>query len=67
MRKSATTRSSRVRAVFQDATMLAFDLSRDTTLGQLAEHIANLAQGHGGLFLPVLVRLTPNRRIAPAR
>jgi hypothetical protein len=47
--------------------MLAFDSGRDTTLGQLAEHIANLAQGHGGLFLPVLVRFTPNRRIGPGR
>ena len=67
MRKPATTRSNRVRAVFRDATMLAFDLGRETTLGQLAEQICNLAQFHGGLFLPVHVRLAPGRRIAPGR
>ena len=64
MSKPATTRSNRVRAVFKDTTILAFDLSRDTTLGQLAEKIGNLAQFHGGLFVPVHVRMAPDRRVA---
>jgi hypothetical protein len=67
MRKPKTTQSNRVRAVFQDATLLAFDLGRETTLGQLAEQISNLARFHGGLFLPVYVRLAPGRRIAAGR
>jgi hypothetical protein len=42
--------------------MIAFDLAGDATLGQLAETIGKLAQRHGGLFLPVYVRLEPARR-----
>ena len=44
--------------------MLAFDLSSDTTLGELVEQIANLVQGYGGLLLQVLVRLALSRRLA---
>jgi hypothetical protein len=57
MHEPAAPRSNRVRAVFQDATMLAFDSGRETTLGQLAEQLGKLAEFHGGLFLPVQVRL----------
>jgi hypothetical protein len=64
MHQPTATRSNRVTAVFQDATMLAFDLCRDTTFGQLAERIGNLARLHGGLFLPVHVSLASGRRIA---
>jgi hypothetical protein len=53
--------------VFQDATMFAFDLGGETTLGQLAERVCNMARFHGGLFLPVHVRLAQCRRIAPGR
>jgi hypothetical protein len=67
MRQPTETRSNRVRAVFQDATMLAFDLGNDATFGQLAERIGDLSRFHGGLFLPVHVRLAPGRRIAPDR
>ena len=67
----ATSLSNRVRAVFGDSTMLAFDLHRDVTFGQLAEHIGNLAEFHDGLSLPVHVRLargtTPARRRRPGR
>jgi hypothetical protein len=48
--------------MFRDATMVAFDLAGDATLGQLAERIGRLARLHGGLFLPVQVRLEPARR-----
>ena len=44
--------------------MLAFDLCRDTTFGQLAERIDHLARLHGGLFLPVHVSLASGRPIA---
>jgi hypothetical protein len=54
-------RSNQVRAVFQDATMFAFDLDRETTFGQLAEEIEKLAECHGRLFLPVHVRLARGR------
>ena len=67
MHKPAATQSNKVRAVFKDATILAFDLSRDTTLGQLAEKIGNMARFHGGLFVPVQVRLALGRRVAPGR
>jgi hypothetical protein len=67
MREPETTQSNLVRAVFQDTTMLAFDSGRDTTLGQLAEKISNLARFHGGLFLPVHVRLAPSGCITPGR
>jgi hypothetical protein len=50
-------RSNRVTAVFQDATLLAFDLNPETSLGDLAVQIGKLARLHGGLFLPVHVRL----------
>jgi hypothetical protein len=53
--------------VFKDTTIHAFDLSRDTTLGQLAEKIENLARFHGGLFVPVHVRMAPDRRVANGR
>jgi len=43
--------------------MLAFDLCRDTTFGQLAERIGDLARLHGGLFLPVHMSLASGRRI----
>ena len=65
MHRPTETQSNRVRAIFQDATMLAFDFGHDATLGQLAEKIGNLSRFHGGLFLPVHVRLAPGRRIAP--
>jgi hypothetical protein len=55
-------RSNRVSAVFQDATMLVMDLDREATLGQLAEEIGELAKFHGGLFLPVHVRLARHHR-----
>jgi hypothetical protein len=57
MRAQSTARSNQVRAVFRDATTLAFDLRHGTTLGQLAEQLGELAERHGGLFLPVLVQL----------
>jgi hypothetical protein len=57
MHAQAASPSNRVRAVFQDATMLAFDLDHETTLAQLAERIGELAEFHGGLYLPVHVRL----------
>jgi hypothetical protein len=53
--------------VFKDATILAFDLSRDTTLGQLAEKIWKLARFHGGLVVPVHVRLALGPRVAFGR
>ena len=62
MHNRTTARPNRVRATFRDATMIAFDLAGDATLGQLAETIGKLAQRHGGLFLPVYVRLEPARR-----
>jgi hypothetical protein len=37
--------------------MFTFDLSGNVTLGQLAEHVERLSRLHGGLFLPVQVRL----------
>jgi hypothetical protein len=52
-------RLNRVTAMFQDATTLAFDLSRETSLGELAVRIGELASPHGGLSLPVHVRLAP--------
>ena len=67
MHKPAATQSNKVRAVFKDATILAFDLSRDTTLGQLAEKIWKLARFHGGLVVPVHVRLALGPSIAPGR
>jgi hypothetical protein len=67
MRKPAETQANRVRAMFRDATILAFYLNRDTTLGQLAEKIGNMARFHGGLFVPVHVRLALGRRVAPGR
>jgi hypothetical protein len=54
-------RSNRVTAVFQDATMRAFDLDRETTFGELAEEIGKLANFHGGLFLPVQVQMGQGR------
>jgi hypothetical protein len=59
MHAQAAPRSNQVRAIFQDATLLAFNLDRETTFGQLAEQIGKLAKFHGGLFLPVRVRLAP--------
>jgi hypothetical protein len=57
MQRQAIPRSNRVRAVFQDTTMRAFDLDREATFGELAEKIGKLANFHGGLFLPVQVQL----------
>jgi hypothetical protein len=62
MPRPATYWPNQVRAVFQDATMLAFDSDRSTTLGQLAEEIGKLAEFHGGLYLPVHVRLARGHR-----
>ena len=67
MRKPASTKSNRVKAMFKDATILAFDFARDITFGQLAEKIGNMARFHGGLFVPVQVRLAVGRRVAPGR
>jgi len=67
MRKPASTQSNRAKATFKDFTILAFDLGRDTTFGQLAEKIGNMARFHGGLFVPVQVRLAVGRRVAPGR
>jgi hypothetical protein len=52
-------RSNRVTALFQDATLLAFDLDPDTSLGELAVHIGEAAGPHGALFLPIYVRIAP--------
>ena len=59
MRQPKVIQSNRVTAVFQDATMLAFDLRLDTTFGQLAERIGNLARLHGGLSCRYMCRLHP--------
>jgi hypothetical protein len=53
MATSAGLRANRVTALFHDATLLAFDLHPDTSLGELAAQIAKAAEPHGGLFLPV--------------
>lgn len=37
--------------------MFTFDLNGNVTLGQLAERVESLSRLHGGLFLPVQVRL----------
>jgi hypothetical protein len=49
-------RPSRVMAVFQEAA-LAFNLPRETTLGELAEELGALGKIYGGLPLYVDVRL----------
>ena len=54
-------RSNRVRAVFQDATFLDFDLTPETSLGELAAKIGKIARPRGGLCLPVHVRLAAGR------
>jgi hypothetical protein len=67
MRKPASTKFNRVKAMFKDATIPAFNFGQDTTLGQLAEKIGNMARFHGGLFVPVQVRLAVGQRVAPGR
>jgi hypothetical protein len=57
-------RANRVTVVFQDATLLAFDLDPDTSFGELAEQIGETAELHGGLFLPVYVQLVPTKGTA---
>jgi hypothetical protein len=57
MNVQAAPRSNRVMAVFQDATLVAFDLDPETSLGELAAHIGKAARLYGGLSLPVEVRL----------
>ena len=58
---ATTSRANRVRALCQDETTLAFDFDHDTTLGQLALRLGTLAVPHGGLVLPVEVRLATYR------
>jgi hypothetical protein len=52
---------NRVTAVFQDATLLDFDLDPETSLGELAVKVGKIARPRGGLFLPVHVRLAAGR------
>jgi hypothetical protein len=51
---------NRVTAVFEDAA-ISFYTVRETTLAQLAEQLGALGQIHGGLLLPVNVRVAPER------
>jgi hypothetical protein len=51
---------NRVTAMFHGAA-LSFELAREATLAQLAEHLGALGEIHGGLLFPVNVRL-PGRR-----
>jgi hypothetical protein len=67
METSTTPRSNRVTAVFQDATLLAFDLNPETSLGELAVRIGDVARPHGGLVLPVHVQLAAGARSAAGR
>jgi len=57
-----TLRLNRVTAAFRDATLLAFDLDPETSLGELAVQIGKAARPHGGLFLPVQVQLAAGQR-----
>jgi hypothetical protein len=59
---ATASQSNRVLAFCQDATLLAFTCERDTTLGQLAERLDMLAISHGGLSLPVRVKLGASQR-----
>jgi hypothetical protein len=54
--------SNRVSALCQDETLLTFTCERYTTLGQLAERLGMLAIPHGGLSLPVQVRLAAGQK-----
>jgi hypothetical protein len=47
---------NRVTAMFR-GTALSFDVTGDTTLAQLAERLGALGEIHGGLLLPVNVRV----------
>jgi hypothetical protein len=61
MEAPTTPRSNRVTAVFQDATLVAFDLDPEASLGELAAQIGKAGRSHGGLFLPVHIRLATGR------
>ncbi len=59
MREERVDKANRVAAVFKDAALF-FD-SRGTTLAQLAERLGSLGEIHGGLLLPVHVRVAAER------
>jgi hypothetical protein len=63
MRKERMDKRNWVAAVFKDAAFL-FDLSRGTTLAQLAERLGSLGEIHGELLLPVHVRVAAERPFA---
>jgi hypothetical protein len=54
--------SNRVTALFRDATLLAFNLDPEMSLGELAVRIGSAARPHGGLLLPVYVQLAAGQR-----
>ena len=60
MREKRGEKPNRVAAVFKEAALF-FDLSRGATLAQLAERLGSLGEIHGGLLLPVRVRVAAER------
>jgi hypothetical protein len=60
MREKMSRETNSVAAVFKDVALF-FDLSRRTTLAQLAERLGSLGEIHGELLLPVHVRVAAER------
>lgn len=60
MRMKSGARPNRVTAVFQNAA-LTFNVTRDTTLAQLAEKLGALSEIHGGLPLSVNIRVAADQ------
>jgi hypothetical protein len=60
MRDRTHHESSRVTAVFRGGAR-SLDLTRETTLAELAEQLGMLGEIYGGLLFPVKVRLATDR------